>query len=137
MNPNTAAVPISEEAGIGLIEVVVSMFILALIALSILPLLAQGLTQSAKNSSIASATQFVSERLDFPRGVTDTCASVAGRAGTETRADARGNPLTLVSVAGACPTSYPGTVSFTTTATRTGTTTALASATILVYVAGA
>ena len=55
MNSNPTVDEASTDAGIGLIEIVVSMFILALIALSFVPLLANFLLLSATNAMTATA----------------------------------------------------------------------------------
>ena len=55
--------PASED-GLGLIEVVVAMVVLAILAIAMVPLLMQGLIQSKANVTIAAATQFVDAELD-------------------------------------------------------------------------
>lgn len=63
--------PTSDE-GFGLVEIVVSMLILGLIAISFLPLLIQGVRVAAENKVFATATQYVHEQLEKARAI-GTC----------------------------------------------------------------
>ncbi|TFD30324.1 hypothetical protein E3T40_15080 [Cryobacterium sp. TMT1-19] len=85
--------PPTAESGFGIIEIIVSMFLLALLAVAMLPLLIQSMTVASRNSKIASATQVVGQQLEQLRAsgsscsavklfVADTPAVVAGPAGT-------------------------------------------------------
>lgn len=126
------------EDGLGLIEIVVSMFLLALTALALLPLLIQGVQASAKNSTTASATQLVSQQVEQARQAATTCQSLRtfGLAAVASVTDPRGVVLQPVRTVGTCPASYPGTVTFTASVTSDGDTLATATTRILVTSAG-
>lgn len=104
-----------DEAGFGLIEIVVSMFMLALIAVALLPLLVQGIQASAKNATIAAATQLVNQQIEQARSSATTCVGLRtyGLATVPTVTDPRGVVLQPVRSVGTCPTTFPGTVAFT------------------------
>ena len=124
--------PASED-GLGLIEVVVAMVVLAILAIAMVPLLMQGLIQSKANVTIAAATQFVDAELDRANAST-ACGAVPTGVVTET--DSRGVTITITRTRGACPATYPGTVSFTISAVRADTGASLVTAETLVYVTG-
>jgi type II secretory pathway pseudopilin PulG len=136
-----AAAALPEESGFGMIEIVISMFLLALLAIAFLPLLVQGVRQSAVNSSLAAATQLVNNEMELARSRT-TCSSLT--ATTFSVVDSRGLTLQLSrTVGGTCPAAtvppaaptYPMTVPVTVTVTRTDTGAVLSSATTLIFVA--
>ncbi|MFO7691343.1 MAG: type II secretion system protein, partial [Cryobacterium sp.] len=54
------AVRDAREQGFGMIEIVVSMFLLALLSIAFLPLLVQSLQVSVQNARLATATQLAS-----------------------------------------------------------------------------
>ena len=56
-----------DDEGLSLIEIVVAMFILALLSVAFLPLLVQGVRQSAQTATIATATQLANARMDAER----------------------------------------------------------------------
>lgn len=121
------------DTGFGLIEIVISMFLLAFLAMLFLPLLIQGLTQSAANTTLATGTQLVNEQLRAAQAASPVCSDVSALTGTSDFADPRGVVIRLVTTVGACPTG-DGTVSITVTATRTDTSATLATASSLVLV---
>ena len=127
--------PASDESGIGLIEIVVSMFLIALLAMAFLPLLIQSLRASTTNTSASIATQLVGQQLEQLRTVPTTCAAVSTFLGSDPAAvvDDRGVILTIDrQLVGACPTAYPGTVKVRVVVTSDGT--ALSEASTLVMV---
>jgi prepilin-type N-terminal cleavage/methylation domain-containing protein len=130
------------DEGFTLIEIVVSMFILAVLAVSLLPLLINGVNQSAQSAAVASATQLVNAQLSDARAQTSTCSAIAAAPSPTvgTASTYRGVPLKLTYTVGTCPTSptttSPGTISVTATVTRTDTNATLATATTLIYVTG-
>ena len=130
------ATPRATEAGFGLIEIAVSMFLLGLLAVALLPFLVQGVTQSAANGTLAAATQLVNKEVENARAQT-TCTALA--AATFSVVDPRGVTLQVArTVGGACPTSassYPITVPMAVTVVRTDTGAVLASAKTLIFVA--
>lgn len=138
MNMNLRALRIRStcrsDSGFGIAEVLVAMFLLALIAVAIIPILVQGLRVSVQNATLATATQLANQQIEQVRGVT-ACGSVV--AGTITTTS-HSVPLKAVRTIGTtCPASgYPTTVKVTVTVTRTDTSAVLATAGTLVFVTG-
>lgn len=124
----------SDDRGLGLIEVVVAMFLLALLALSLAPLLIQGMQASVRNATLAAATQLVTEGISLARAGGPICADVQATAGVRTLTDARGVDLEATTTVGACPASGTGTVSVTVTTVRLDTAETVAEAATLVFV---
>ncbi|WP_268236549.1 type IV pilus modification PilV family protein [Microbacterium album] len=65
------------DEGFGMVEVLIAMFIVALIALAFLPLLVQGLSAAALNTKAAAAAQLVNEKITAVAGTPWTCADAA------------------------------------------------------------
>lgn len=121
------------DEGLGLVEIVVSMLILAALAIAFLPLLIQGVKQSASTSTLATATQLVSEKMQLAQSKGPVCADVAALAGSADLTDPRGVVLRVVTTAGSC-TGSPTTVSVTTSVTRLDTSVVVATASTIVFV---
>jgi type II secretory pathway pseudopilin PulG len=124
------------DSGIGIVEIVIAMFLLALLAITTLPLFVSALRLSAGNSSITTATELVDEQLTQARSQTATCGALTTFATTATTAvtDGTGKSLTTTRRV-TCPSSYPGTARF--TASVQGAGRVLATATTLIYVSAA
>ncbi|WP_433862091.1 type IV pilus modification PilV family protein [Streptomyces sp. L7] len=124
----------ADEGGFGIAEVLVAMFLLAVIAVAIIPILVQGLRLSVQNATVATATQLANQQIEQVRGAT-SCASVV--AGTITTTS-HNVPLKAVRTIGtSCPASgYPITVKVSVSVTRTDTNAVLATANTLVFVTG-
>ncbi len=121
--------------GIGLIEIVVSMFLIALLAMAFLPLLIQSLKATTTNTSASIATQLVSQQMEQLRTVPTKCSEVTTFANSiqPVVTDDRGVVLTISrQLIGGCPTTYPGTVKVRVAVTSGGST--LSEATTLVLV---
>lgn len=121
------------DEGFGLIEIVVSMFILALLAIAFAPLLIQGLQVSAANTTVATATQLVNDRMQIAQANGPSCSAVASMVGTVTVPDARNVPIEVTTTVGPCPTGV-GTVRVDAVAVRTDTGAEIARAATLVFV---
>jgi len=121
------------DSGFGLIETTISMFMLAILAVLFLPLLVQGLKQSAANTTLATGTQLVNERLHTAQATGPGCASVSALAGTSDFTDPRGIVIQVTTTVGTCPVGN-GTVTVAVTAVRTDTSASLATASTLVLV---
>jgi len=65
-----------DERGFSLIEIVVSMFLLALLVISFAPVLINTLKLTARNATIATATQIVSQQIEAVRAVRSSTATV-------------------------------------------------------------
>lgn len=59
----------NDESGIGLIEIVVSMFLLALVAMAFLPFLINSFTVTRSNTTLATATQLLDRQFDELRAL--------------------------------------------------------------------
>jgi type II secretory pathway pseudopilin PulG len=127
------------EAGLGLIEIVVSMFLIGLLSIALLPLIIQGLTLTSTNARLATATQVVSARIDLARAQVASSGSCAGLTTLAAQAipavvDERGNTLQATMTV-VCPTLYPGTAEVVITV-RSGTT-VVSTAETLIFVSAA
>ena len=126
-----------DDSGFGLVEVVVSMFLLAILAVGLLPGIINGLKQSANNITITAATQLVDEQIDLALASGSTCSTIRNLASSATTTDSRGVSLSRSTTAAVCPTgasSYPTTLAVSVSVTRPGNATPVASASTLVYV---
>ena len=129
----------TRDDGFGIIEVVIAMFLLAIIAIAFLPLLQTSMRLASKNVTAATASQLVNEQMDVARGLPQTCAAIQEFA-EETIglliADPRGTVLEIHRTGpSTCPTSYPTSVTFTTEVTVQGSTDVLSEATTRIYLA--
>jgi Tfp pilus assembly protein PilV len=124
---------LESEHGLGLIEIVISMFLLALLAIAFAPLLIAGLRSSAANTTTVTAIQLVNERMQIAQASGPSCSAVASLAGDLTLTDPRGVTIEVTTTVAACP-SGSGTVDVTTTAVRSDSGGALAEASTLVFV---
>jgi len=129
---DTASSQRSDE-GFGLIEIVVSMFMLALLAMAFLPILVQGLKQSSSNATLATATQLVNQQLQQAQAKGPTCTNVESVAGTQQLTDPQGVQIQVTTTVGSCPTGT-GTVTVASAAVRQDSGDTVASASTLVYV---
>lgn len=134
MNTNTQHdAGFRDDAGFGLVEVIVSMVILAVIAIAFLPVLIQGMKQSVANSTLATATQLVNERLQLAQASGPTCTNVLLVAGEQDFVDDHGVTIHVTTTVGACPAAV-GTVEVAVVTTRLDTSAVLAEADTLVFV---
>jgi prepilin-type N-terminal cleavage/methylation domain-containing protein len=131
------------EEGFTLVEVVVSILVLALISIALLPLLIQGIKQSAQTAAIASAVQLANSQIDLARAQTPTCTGVLATPTVTVSSTAtyRGVPLVVAKTFGTCPlptptATAPGTIAFTATVTRSDTGQTLAQLSTKIYVTG-
>jgi Tfp pilus assembly protein PilV len=85
------------DAGFGMIEIVVSMFMLALLAIAFLPVLLTGVRSTASNAVTATATQLANQSLEATRASTfATCAALQGLRSTTVEDDGRGGDLQVI-----------------------------------------
>lgn len=125
-----------------MIEIVISMFLLALLSVAFLPLLVQGFRQSSANATLAAATQLVNDEMELARSRT-TCSSLAPTSYSVPNPKAITlNVVRTGVVSGSCPpttvpptpSAYPITVPVTVTVTRGDTGVVVSSATTLISV---
>jgi prepilin-type N-terminal cleavage/methylation domain-containing protein len=130
------APPGDRDRGFGLVEVLVSMMLLALLAVAILPALVGSLKNSAMNATLATATGLVNQQLENARAhAPSTCSSLAASDFTVT--DSRGVVLKVARTVPACPASgYPRAISVSVAVTRAATGAAVSSVSTLVFVEG-
>ena len=85
------------EAGIGLIEIIISMFLISLLAIAFIPVLVSALRASELNSTSATATRLVAQAIDEARtrGAAD-CAAAQLLNATRDTVDAQGVTLRVV-----------------------------------------
>ena len=128
-----------DDRGFGMIEIVVSMFLIALIAIAFIPVLVQGMRISVANTSIATATQLVSQNMEQARARGTNCTDLRTFAAEAVSAvvDKRGVSFQTAREPIACTgtiADYPKTVPFRVKVTETGSSTVLASASTLILV---
>jgi Tfp pilus assembly protein PilV len=134
--------PNSSEQGFGMIEIVVSLFLLSILSLSFIPVLINSWKTSGTNTTMATATQIVNQQLEGARAVRSAAATSPSclditkflQVTLAPVIDPRGVSLQPQWAATSCPTTYPGVVRVAVSVTRVGAVTPIASATTLVYV---
>ncbi|TFC56941.1 MULTISPECIES: prepilin-type N-terminal cleavage/methylation domain-containing protein [unclassified Cryobacterium] len=137
--PTPANRPKADDRGFGMIEIVVSMFLIALIAMAFIPVLVQGMRLSVVNTSVATATQLVSQNMEQARARGTNCADLRTFAAEAISpvVDKRGvsfqptrDPITCTGTIA----DYPKTVPFQVKVTESGSSAVLASASTLILV---
>lgn len=127
------------EAGLGLIEVMVSMLLLAMIAVGIVPVVTLAMRVSSDNVSLATASQLVDQEMDLARGLAPTCAALSAWAADSVgllTTDPRGTVLQIHRAAIVCPSNFPAAVPYTVWVGIQGSTSHLSSATTLIQLNG-
>lgn len=116
-----------------MVEILVSMFLLAILAMAFLPLLIGSLRAVGVNASVATATQLVSEQMERARAKGSLCSALPLSA---TQVSTEDSTLTMQRSRGACPAAadYPAVVPFTVSVVKTGSARPLAEATTLLFV---
>ena len=126
------------ERGFGLIEIVISIFLLGLLAVAFLPLLITALQTNVRNANLATATQLVSQQMDQARTAGSTCSALTafGASTPLPVSDARGTVYRPARAVANCPTnapSYPTTVVVTVSVSMDGSSVPPVTATTQVY----
>ena len=130
------------DRGFGMIEIVVSMFLIAVMVMAMLPVLISSMKLTATNVIVTRATQVVTAQFDLARRqgeITPTCSAIRALA-TATPIDVGdpyGEPLRYTRSVGECPTSYPGTVAISVSVTKTSSEAAMSTAKTLIVVSSA
>ena len=133
------------ENGFGVIEVVISMFLLSLLSVSFIPLLVNSITSTGKNTTIATATQIVNQEIEGARAVrsptatSPSCLDITNFLNVTIASvtDPRGIMLLPNWDMPTCPASYPGVVRARVSVTRSGSTIIVAQAVTFIFVAAA
>ncbi len=134
-----------DEIGLGVIEIVVSMLLLSILAISFTPVLINSLLTTSRNATTSTAIAIVSQQIEGARAVrspTSTSPSCQNltefmQVATPALTDPRGVTLRPVWDPTSCPSVYPGVVRVRSSIMLPGTTTELASAVTLIFVASA
>lgn len=127
-----------DEGGFGLIEIVISMFLLGLLAVAFLPLLVTSMQTTVRNSNIATATQLVNKQMEQARAAGNTCTALTafGNATIAPVSDARGRTYQAARTVASCPapaTGYPRTVGVSVSVSVVGSAMLPVTVTTLVY----
>ncbi|TFD55441.1 hypothetical protein E3T55_01135 [Cryobacterium frigoriphilum] len=126
------------DSGFGVVEIVVSMFLLALLAIAFLPLLMQSLRVSVSNSTLATATQLVAQEMEELRSLGTTCSTLDDYASSSSSTvTVSGSQVLNVTIDITCPsttTVLPTTVTATVSVIEEPDTVPIASATTLMLV---
>lgn len=133
------------ESGFGIIEVVVSMFLLGIMSVSFVPLVLNSWRDTGANTTIATATQIVNQQIEGARAVrsasstTPSCQDIVSflQVTLPPVIDPRGVTLQPSWSSTTCPTLYPGVVRASVQVSRNGSAIPIASAVTLIYVMSA
>lgn len=98
------AVMPGEDAGLGLVEILVAMFLLAAISVAFLPLLVSSLQLTLRTSQNNTATQLLNEQLDLLASTDATCTALASfvTASVPDVTDERGTVYSVDRTAASC-----------------------------------
>ncbi len=127
----------SRNGGFGIIEIVVSMFLISLLAIAFLPMLVTALRVSASNTTLASATQIVASEMANIRAQGTACTSLQNYAASSlTVFDRESRELRPEFDLVECPTSYPAMLPVRVFVTDNSSGNVLAEATTKIFVNG-
>lgn len=121
----------AKDGGFSIVEVLIAMFLLALVAVAILPALFEGIRYSAQQSAVATATRELNALVEEAREA-PTCAGLSAVALSQSVTDGSGQTITTSGTVGACP-ALSKTVKLALTAVDASGTT-LATTTAVIYV---
>lgn len=141
LGPASEETRISEQ-GFGVIEIVVSMFLLGVLLVSYIPLLVNSVKDTGMNTTIATATQIINEQIEGARAVSSpastspSCQDIIAflQVTPAPVKDPRGVTLQPQWDPTSCPSTYPGVVRVRASVTRIGYSTPVASAVTLIFV---
>ena len=123
----------TRDAGFGIVEVIVSMFLLSIMAMAFLPVLVQSQQLARTNASIATATQLLSADLDRARQSTVTCDPLPS---IDPRVEGEFTVTGVWAGVEGCGAGVPTTLSYTSKVQITGADKFLAQAVTLILVNG-
>lgn len=132
-------------SGFGIIEVLISLALLAILSIAFVPLLINSVIYTAKNTTIATATQIVNREIEGARAVRSPTATAPScfdltqflHVTLATVLDPRGVVLIPQWDATSCPSSYPGVIRARISVSRSGQITPVAQAVTLIFVKSA
>ncbi|NLP85898.1 prepilin-type N-terminal cleavage/methylation domain-containing protein [Microbacterium sp. CFH 90308] len=91
-----------DDQGFSLVEVIIAMFLLAVVALAILPALVQGVRLSSEQSATATATRALNALVERARD-NPTCANVEAVADPQTVVDGARRDIRTSGTVEGCP----------------------------------
>lgn len=141
----TADGPLPSDAGFGVIEVMVSMFLLGLLSVSFVPTLVNTWKDTGSNTTMVTATQIVNQQIEGARAVRSSAATAPScddvikylQVTLAAVTDPRGVILQPQWDATTCPSTYPNVVRARVSVTRIGNSAPVASAVTLIFVQSA
>lgn len=96
----------TDDRGMGLVEILVSMLVLGLLVAAFAPLVVQAMIVTAKNNTLATAARLANERLEDARAVASTgdCTALSTflSSADSSRKDGRSLSLTVSSTLSSC-----------------------------------
>lgn len=93
----------ASDQGLGIIEILIGMFLLAIIAVAILPALWQGIRYASEQSATATAVRELNSLVEGIRE-NPTCGSIVAATATQSFTDGGGRALQSTGTFTACPT---------------------------------
>lgn len=90
------------DDGFSIVEILIAVFLLAIVAVALLPALWQGLRYSAQQSTVATATRELNALVEEARE-TPTCPSLSAIALAQNVTDGANRVITTSGVVGSCP----------------------------------
>jgi len=128
--------PVRDDAGFTLLEVIIAMFLLAIVVTGLIPALLGSLKLSAQNTNIATASQLVGQQIDVARSGVATCAALTNykNAVLPPVVDARGVSFQPIRNSVTCTAGTAGIAKVRVSVTLTGNPHVLATATTYVYI---
>lgn len=127
---------VGDDAGFTLLEVIIAMFLLAIVVTGLIPALVGSLKLSAQNTNIATASQLVGQQIDVARSGVATCAGLTNykNAVLPPVVDARGVSFQPIRNSVTCTAGTAGIAKVRVSVTLTGNSHVLASAVTYVYI---
>lgn len=90
------------DEGFTIVEILIAMFLLALVAVALLPALWQGIRYSSQQSAVATATRQLNALVEEARQ-TPTCPNLSAVAVSKTVSDGAGQTIITSGLVGTCP----------------------------------
>lgn len=92
----------SGDHGFTVVEILISMFLLALVAMALLPALFSGIAHASEQSAVATATRELNALVEEARE-SPTCPNLSAVAGSQTITDGAGRVIITSGSVGTCP----------------------------------
>ncbi|MGN8025424.1 type IV pilus modification PilV family protein [Microbacterium sp. 22242] len=92
------------DQGFGLVELIIAMFLLAIITVALIPALYNGIVYSSQQSTTATATRAINGLVEQVRQ-SPNCATIAAAVGAHSYSDGVGKPIATSGVSAVAPQS--------------------------------